>query len=133
ATCYGFFGYVVSTDFSVLAFGLGATLLLMALYTTIGYSLRKLATKLAVVALSMLALINTHTIMALTLLITLVAVWLVEKLNRVSTTTSSRTSPVSTSIVLLFGVSLFSWCEYVSGSLTYLAVVVKWGLRYERF
>src|SRR5256712_6750300 len=133
SACYGFYGYVVSTDFSFLAFGFGATLLLMAFYMSIRYHSQKSLAKFAVAVVSMVALINTHTVMALTLLIDLVMIWLVESLGRLPKAKSVAPTNVSAFFVVLFGVSLVSWWAYLSGSLTDLAAILKWGLQYESF
>src|SRR3989454_2796419 len=95
SACYGFYGYVVSTDFSFLAFGFGATLLLMAFYMSIRYHSQKSLAKFAVAVVSMVALINTHTVMALTLLIALVMIWLVESLGRLAKAKSVAPTNVS--------------------------------------
>lgn len=133
AVCYGFYGYIVSMDFSFLAFAMGATLLLMTLYLIVKYLRTKSPTGVAIVVLSTFALINTHTVMALTLLVVLGTTWIVNRLSSIGRDRESGAIPVSAAFLALLSVPLFAWWAFISGSLTDFASILRWGLQYEQF
>ena len=131
---YGFGGYLVAMDFSFLAFALGATLLVASFYLCLRYIERKSVGRLISVIVTMVALVGTHTVMAFTLFVMLSVLWIARQ--TVPILRGRRPSVESKfpgSLPAFFGVALFSWWGYVSGSLFNLAGLLRWGFGYEPF
>jgi len=134
AVFYGVGGYVVAMDLSFLAFALGATMLLASFYLCLRYVDTRLVATLLLAIVVMVALIGTHTVMAVTLLVMLAILWFARRaVPLLQGLTGSAEYKFPATLVAFFGVALFGWWAYVSESLFDLAGLIRWGLGFEPF
>jgi len=132
AAAFGFAVDVIAIGFSLLASTLAVTLALGASFLYLKFRGRPAASSLGALIVLMLALIYTHTVIALTFLTFLVVARIVEVVGPTIGFVAKDTGGARSSLLwAFFGVSMLGWWAYVSGHLTDLAELVRWSFQYE--
>src|SRR5207249_2922762 len=93
---------------------------------------RPTTTLVLLLIVTMFALVDTHTIIALTLLIILVVARSVEILApRIRSLPIVIQARRSSTLWAFFAVLMFGWWAYVSGNLSNLGLLIRWAFQYE--